>query len=110
MTPFPFAGDAPAGGVTFSHARESNQRARSSSQSPLTPFPPAAKTAFAPLLLLSPQSLKDGFAGAPCPLYTPFFLGIRGGEVIGSWGSGLASPPLVLPLVCGYWGVGGSHG
>ena len=22
--------------------------------------------------------------------------------MIGSWGSGLASPPLVLPLVCGY--------
>ena len=66
MSPFPFAGDAPAGGVTFSHARESNQRARSSSQSPLTPFPPTAKTAFAPLLLLSPQSLKDGFAGTPC--------------------------------------------
>ena len=28
MTPFPSSGDAPAGGVTFSRARESNQRAR----------------------------------------------------------------------------------
>ena len=76
MTPFPSSGDAPAGGVTFSRARESNQRAR--------------------------------IGGSP--LYTPFFLGIRGGGVIGSRGSGLASPPLVLPLVCGYWGVGGSLG
>ena len=76
MSPFPFAGDAPAGGVTFSHARESNQRAR--------------------------------IGGSP--LYTPFSLGIRGGRVIGSWGSGLASPPLVLPLVFGYWSVDGSLG
>ena len=72
MTPFPSSGDAPAGGVTFSRARESNQRAHSSSQSPLTPFPPAAKTAFAPLLLLSPQSLKNGFAGAPFAIPSPW--------------------------------------
>ena len=29
------------------------------------PFPPSAKTAPAPLLLLSPQSLEGGFAGGP---------------------------------------------
>ena len=45
---------------------------------------------------------KDTHRGFP-PMYPPFFLGIRGGGVTGSWGSGLASPPLVLPLVCGYW-------
>ena len=108
MTPFPSSGDSPAGGVTFSPARESNQRAHSSSQSPLTPFPPAAKTAFAPLLLLSPQSLKVGFAGAPCPLYTPFsFL-----EYVVGVGPACGDLDWLLPHWCCRWcaviGLGGS--
>ena len=44
----------------------------SSKQSPLTPFPLSAKTAFAPLLFLSPQSLKGGFAGALLAGEEPF--------------------------------------
>ena len=52
---------------------------------------------------------KDTHRGFP-PMYPLFFLGIRGGGVTGLWGSGLAAPPLVLPLVCRYWGVGGSLG